>query len=120
MSYELSSSTHLTLLQFTKTCPSVCLYKEQSVSEIQFRLLSLTQCCLYVVRRSLTASFCFYGVLNMNIINSISELLFLFLDKPFWISAVTGGEGVPENANVSSKILLPNAIVFGYIVRCGL
>jgi len=44
----------------------------------------------------------------------------MFLDKPFWISALTGGEGVPENANVSSKIVLPNAIVISYIVRYGI
>ena len=56
----------------------------------------------------------------MNIKIRIGKILLLVLDKPFWISAVTGGEGVPDKANVSSKILLPSVIVVSYIVRYGL
>jgi hypothetical protein len=47
----------------------------------------------------------------MNIISNISKILFRFLDKQFWISAMAGGEGVPEDANVNSNIVLANANV---------
>lgn len=81
------------------------------MSEIQFRLLCLLQCFLYVARMSLAAVFWFYGKVDMNIISNISKILFRFLDKQFWISAMAGGEGVPEDANVNSNIVLANANV---------